>query len=1020
MALTSITKDFVVKAGLTVEGTAALSTSTGTTGALQVNGGVAIGKNLIVGTTATIYGNTTLAGNLNVSGQSTLNSLTATNFTATSAHIIGDATVDVRVITPVVTSTSTLIIGAGGVTGNVEIQNNGYATQFLPTGQIRPSGALIGGSGDSNQVDVTNTGSLQLKGLSSGVQITAGINSSTTYTWTFGTDGTLTNPGQVIVNSSQTAISTSSGALQVVGGVGVGKDVFVGGSIHINTGTIATTSGDGALSVVGGAYIGKNLIVSSMASNTATDYSNALYVQGGAWIKKNLTVEGPTTFSDTVTFNGTATYVYSTNTYYTDNIIELHTPPTGVDGAWDSNDGKDIGIRIHYYGSGADQNAALVLANDSKYLEWYGSGAESNTGTFTTAGYGTFKTGSIILTNTDDGGSTTTGALQIAGGAGIGGHVYIGSGLQVVGDISGAVVSSSKLKATSLQTATNTLVYADNLGELHLSSISLNGGTLSGTISTATNLSGGATGSLPYQTSAGITTMLPIGGETTVLTVSGGVPTWQSAGSTTVGNASNAVTATNIASGLANQIPYQSSPGVTTFSSGLTFNGTTFTATNISVVSNNNSTSTTSGALTVKGGVGITQNLWVGGDVNIGGILYFNGVGADQVTSNTGTFVDVAITGTGVALTVTNSVFIGQNLQVNNVLTSTNIVVSGNTGVTSTNSGALQVIGGVGVGGGLVVGGTVTATNVLINTSSVSLGATLNVSGGSYFTGNVAVTGITTITNATSVASTNTGALQVEGGVGIGGGLVVGGTTTSTTLNVTGQSVLGLVTATAITATSLTVSGQSILGATTATIFTATAVTVSGTLGVTGQSTLGAVTATVFTATSANIIGNETVGGTLTVNDSTDSTLTTNGAIVTQGGIGVAKSVIVGGTVTIGSVTTGSVAAIYSNNSLYSSFTSNVINSSAKQQLDNYSSTAYRTAKYLIQIVDGTKVHIEEILVFHDVTYVYMSEYGITTNTGELGTFDATINGGLITLNFTPNYTPSSMTIKVVRTTITF
>ena len=105
---------------------------------------------------------------------------------------------------------------------------------------------------------------------------------------------------------------------------------------------------------------------------------------------------------------------------------------------------------------------------------------------------------------------------------------------------------------------------------------------------------------------------------------------------------------------------------------------------------------------------------------------------------------------------------------------------------------------------------------------------------------------------------------------------------------------------------------------------------------------------------------------------------------------------------------------------MYSSFTSNSISSNTKQQLDTYSSTAYRTAKYLIQIVDGTKVHIEEILLFHDATYVYMSEYGITSNTGELGTFDATISGGLITLNFTPNYTPSSMVIKVVRTTITF
>ena len=59
-------------------------------------------------------------------------------------------------------------------------------------------------------------------------------------------------------------------------------------------------------------------------------------------------------------------------------------------------------------------------------------------------------------------------------------------------------------------------------------------------------------------------------------------------------------------------------------------------------------------------------------------------------------------------------------------------------------------------------------------------------------------------------------------------------------------------------------------------------------------------------------------------------------------------------------------------------------------------------------------------MVFHDSTYVYITEYGIATTNGELGTFDAVIGGGSVTLNFTPNYTPTAMTIKVVRTSITF
>jgi hypothetical protein len=47
-----------------------------------------------------------------------------------------------------------------------------------------------------------------------------------------------------------------------------------------------------------------------------------------------------------------------------------------------------------------------------------------------------------------------------------------------------------------------------------------------GAATTATNLAGGAAGSIPYQTAAGTTTMLAVGTNGYVLTLAGGVPTW--------------------------------------------------------------------------------------------------------------------------------------------------------------------------------------------------------------------------------------------------------------------------------------------------------------------------------------------------------------------------------------------------------------------------------------------------------------------------------------------------------------
>lgn len=114
------------------------------------------------------------------------------------------------------------------------------------------------------------------------------------------------------------------------------------------------------------------------------------------------------------------------------------------------------------------------------------------------------------------------------------------------------------------------------------------------------------------------------------------------------------------------------------------------------------------------------------------------------------------------------------------------------------------------------------------------------------------------------------------------------------------------------------------------------------------------------------------------------------------------------------------VPAVYSGNSLYASYTSNVITTSTSQNLDNFLTAEYRTAKYLVQITDTGMIHVQEMLLFQDGSNVYMNIYAITTNQGELGDFDASVVGGnTMTLTFTPNYVPTNMVIKAVRTTLT-
>jgi hypothetical protein len=69
---------------------------------------------------------------------------------------------------------------------------------------------------------------------------------------------------------------------------------------------------------------------------------------------------------------------------------------------------------------------------------------------------------------------------------------------------------------------------------------------ITGTITTATNIEGGAIGGIPYQTAAGKTNFIPIGSANTVLTSNGTTATWANANGLTAGLAGTATNADNV------------------------------------------------------------------------------------------------------------------------------------------------------------------------------------------------------------------------------------------------------------------------------------------------------------------------------------------------------------------------------------------------------------------------------------------------------------------------------------------
>jgi len=87
-----------------------------------------------------------------------------------------------------------------------------------------------------------------------------------------------------------------------------------------------------------------------------------------------------------------------------------------------------------------------------------------------------------------------------------------------------------------------------------------------GTATTATNLASGAAGSIPFQTGFGVTTQLGIGtaGQALVVNAGATAPVWSSSFAGNAASATTATTATNIYNGAAGSLPYQTAASTTT------------------------------------------------------------------------------------------------------------------------------------------------------------------------------------------------------------------------------------------------------------------------------------------------------------------------------------------------------------------------------------------------------------------------------------------------------------------------
>jgi multimeric flavodoxin WrbA len=216
------------------------------------------------------------------------------------------------------------------------------------------------------------------------------------------------------------------------------------------------------------------------------------------------------------------------------------------------------------------------------------------------------------------------------------------------------------------------------------------------------------------------------------------------------------------------------------------------------------STSTTTGALVVSGGVGVADQGWFGNYVTVDGTS--GAAFRARKSNNTSGFQSwsssLDASGTW-SFQCSNDNFVGANTAITltrSGTTPTGLTVNSTTASTSTTTGALVVSGGVGVAGAgyfggniniggnyLYVGGTsnfylratgsdngIFRSAVLSVDTSAWFGVRDSTGSNTYFKVD-ATTSQTQVLSTTASTSTTTGALVVSGGVGVAGDVNVGG-----------------------------------------------------------------------------------------------------------------------------------------------------------------------------------------------------------------------------------------------------
>ena len=535
----SATGDFKVNTNKFV--VTASNGNTSVAGTLGVTGATTLSNTLTVsGSNAT-----TLGGTLGVSGATTLNNANftikdgsaATKFSVTAASgntdvkgtldSAGDFKVNTNKFTVASGTGNTVVAGTLAVTGATGIDGDfDIATSKFTVASATGNTAVAGTLGVTGATTLTSTLAVN-GGTISTDDTTFNLLNATAETVNFAGAGTsivmgAASAGQVQIRNTTDSTSATTGALRVDGGVGIAKDLYIGG------GQIEIAAGAGTKSIVKMADTAEIQDGSGNARITFTDTGN-IVLNNPAGDAGELTVSDTgVVITGNLTVSGTTTTVNSTTVSIADSMLKLAKDQANT------ADTVDFGVYGQFGDGGTHKFAGLYRdASDGIFKLFKGLTTEP---TDTTTAFGTdgstrasLELGNIVMGDTGNNTITHTGG----GATGLtisstNGHVTVegvkftgstlastggldidvsgGSGLDI--DVTGAVNIDSSSASTVNVTGANLDIKTTTSGDININSVAdldLDGATVNVNSSASMAITAGST--LGITATSGATTL---------------------------------------------------------------------------------------------------------------------------------------------------------------------------------------------------------------------------------------------------------------------------------------------------------------------------------------------------------------------------------------------------------------------------------------------------------------------------------------------------------------------------------